>query len=201
MWDSIQAWIQELQQMDSGQLQQTIESYSAYGPLPGIALPLIEAFLPILPLVLFVAANANVYGLWLGILYSWIGVSAGSMLVFWIARKLGGRFGIWLQRRVPASSRFFQWIERKGFTPIFLLACFPFSPSFLINLASGLSTVRFQTFMLAIMLGKAVMIISLSLLSFDITDIANEPWRIVVAVLVIVVLWFGGKRLEARYLA
>lgn len=187
--------------MDSAQLQQTIESYSAYGPLPGIALPLIEAFLPILPLVLFVAANANVYGLWLGILYSWIGVSAGSMLVFWIARKLGGRFGTWLQRRVPASTRFFQWIERKGFTPIFLLACFPFSPSFLINLASGLSTVRFQTFMLAIMLGKAVMIISLSLLSFDITDIMHEPWRIAVAVSVIAMFWFGGKKLEARYLA
>ena len=104
MWESLQNWLAELQRMDSEQLQRTIESYSAYGPLPGILLPLIEAFLPILPLVLFVAANANVYGLGLGILYSWVGVTAGSLLVFWIARKIGGRFGIWLQRRFPASN-------------------------------------------------------------------------------------------------
>ena len=196
-----QDWLQQLRQMDEEQIQRTIESYSAYGPLPGLLLPLIESVFPFLPLLLFVAVNANVYGFWLGFLYSWLGVSAGTMLVFWVSRKFGGRFGTWLQRRFPASSTFFHWIERKGFTPIFLLACFPFTPSFLINLASGLSTVRFRTFMIAILLGKAVMISSIALLSFNITDLANEPWRIVVALVVIVVMWFGGKRLEARYQA
>jgi len=194
-----QAWLDQLRQMDQAQIQRTIESYSAYGPLPGLLLPLIESFFPFLPLILFVAVNANVYGFWLGFLYSWLGVSAGAMLVFWISRTIGGRFGTWLERRFPVSSKFFQWIERKGFTPIFLLACFPFSPSFLINLASGLSTVRFQTFMTAILLGKAVMISSISLLSFNITDLAHEPWRIAVALVLIAVMWFGGKRLEARY--
>lgn len=187
--------------MDSEQVQQTIESYSAYGPLPGIMLPLLEAFLAFLPLVVFIAVNANVYGLWLGSLYSWIGVCLGSMAMFWIARLVGGRFGAWLQRRFPAVSRFFRWIERKGFTPIFLLACFPFSPSFLVNLASGLSTVKFRTFALAILMGKAVMIFSVSLLSFDITEVADEPWRIVAAVIVLFLLWFGGKRIETRYQA
>ncbi|CAM4423627.1 TVP38/TMEM64 family protein [Paenibacillus tarimensis] len=195
----IQQWLQELKQLDKEQLQQTIESYSAFGPLPGLLLPLLEAFMPFLPLLLFVAVNANVYGLWLGFLLSWAGVSAGSILMFLLARKVGGRFGSWLQKRYPATSRFFHWIERKGFTPIFLLACFPFSPSFLINLASGLSTVKFQTFMIAILMGKAVMVFSISLLSFDITDLASEPWRIVVALATIAIMWFGGKRLEARY--
>lgn len=199
MIEEIQGWFQELQKMDAEEVQRTIESYSAYGPLPGILLPLLEAFLAFLPLVVFIAVNANVYGLWLGSLYSWIGVSAGSMAMFWIARLIGGRFGAWLQRRFPATSRFFRWIERRGFTPIFLLACFPFSPSFLINLASGLSTVKFHTFALAILLGKAVMIFSVSLLSFDITEVFDEPWRIIVAVAVLLVMWFGGKRIEARY--
>ncbi|PZD93161.1 TVP38/TMEM64 family protein [Paenibacillus sambharensis] len=195
----IQQWLQELKQLDKEQLQQTIESYSAFGPLPGLLLPLLEAFLPFLPLLLFVAVNANVYGLWLGFLLSWGGVSAGSILMFLLARKVGGRFGSWLQKRYPATSRFFHWIERKGFTPIFLLACFPFSPSFLINLAAGLSTVKFHTFMIAILMGKAVMVFSISLLSFDITDLASEPWRIVIALATIAIMWFGGKRLEARY--
>jgi uncharacterized membrane protein YdjX (TVP38/TMEM64 family) len=197
--DTIKEWINQLKDMDMEHLQRTLESYSAFGPLPGILLPLVEAFLPFLPLFLFIAVNANVYGLWLGFLYSWIGVSVGSVLVFWIARKLGRRFGIWLQKRFPGTTKFFHWIERRGFTPIFLLACFPFSPSVLINIASGLSTVRFNTFLIAILLGKAVMIFSISLLSFDITELARQPWRAVVAIAVIFVMWVGGKRLEARY--
>lgn len=199
--DNIQTWIHELRQMDEEQIQHTLESYSAYGPLPGILLPFIEAFLAFLPLFLFIAVNANVYGLWLGILYSWIGVTAGAFSVFWIARLVGKRVGIGLQRRFPKTRRFFRWIEHRGFTPIFLLACFPFAPSFLINLASGLSTVRFGTFALAIAMGKAVMIFAISFLSFDITELADQPWRIIVAVVAIIVMWFGGKKLESRYLS
>ncbi|AGA56744.1 MAG: TVP38/TMEM64 family protein [Thermobacillus sp.] len=201
MFESIMDWFRDLQQMDEAEIRQAIQSYAAYGPLPGILLPFLEAFLAFLPLFVFIAVNANVYGLGLGILYSWIGVCLGAFSVFWIARLIGRRPGIWLQRRFPATRRFFRWIERKGFTPIFLLACFPFAPSFLVNLASGLSTVRFGTFALAILMGKAVMIFSVSFLSFDITQLAHQPWRIVTAVVVIAAMWFGGKKLESRYLS
>ncbi|MFC4098637.1 TVP38/TMEM64 family protein [Paenibacillus xanthanilyticus] len=195
----INQWIHELKQLDLDHLQRTLQSYSAFGPLPGIALTMIESFLPILPLLVFVAANANIYGLWLGSLYSWIGVSAGSLIVFILARKLGRRFRPWLQRRYPKMEKFFDWVEHRGFTPIFLFACFPFSPSALINIVSGIGNVPFRSFLLAVLLGKAVMIFGVSVLSFDIADLAEEPWRIVVAVVMIVVMWFGGKKLESRY--
>ncbi|QYR21321.1 TVP38/TMEM64 family protein [Paenibacillus sp. sptzw28] len=192
-------WIHQLKQIDLEHLQRTLRSYSAYGPLPGIFLPMLESFLPILPLLVFVAANANIYGFWLGSLYSWLGVCGGSIILFWLARKLGRRFGSWIRRRFPKTSRVFDWIEHKGFTPIFLFACFPFSPSALINVVSGLSNVPFRSFVLAITLGKAVMILSVSLLSFNISEIAQEPWRPIVTVLMVAGMWFGGKKLEARY--
>jgi uncharacterized membrane protein YdjX (TVP38/TMEM64 family) len=50
-------------------------------------------------------------------------------------------------------------------------------------------------------MGKAVMIFSVSFLSFDITQLAHQPWRIVTAVVVIAAMWFGGKKLESRYLS
>ncbi|AJY74461.1 TVP38/TMEM64 family protein [Paenibacillus beijingensis] len=193
----IQEWISKLKGMNLQDLQQTLESYSAFGPLPGILLPFAEAFLPFLPLFVFIAANANIYGLWLGFLFSWIGASAGAITVFWLARKLGGSLGTRLQKRFPRAKGFFKWIERRGFTPIFLLACFPFSPSVLVNIASGLSTLPFRTFVIAVLLGKAVMIFSLSLLSFNIGSLA--PWRIAVTGAVVLLMWYGGKRLEARY--
>nr|WP_183602811.1 TVP38/TMEM64 family protein [Paenibacillus phyllosphaerae] len=192
-------WIHEIKQMDLDELQQTLESFSVLGPLPGIALTMAESFLPILPLLVFVAANANIYGLWLGSLYSWLGVSVGSIIVFLLARKIGRRFRPWLQRRFPKLEKFFDWVEHRGFTPIFLFACFPFSPSALINIVSGIGNVPFRSFVLAILLGKAVMIFGVSVLSFDIADLAEEPWRAVLAVVLVFVMWFGGKKLESHY--
>ncbi|MFD0959778.1 TVP38/TMEM64 family protein [Paenibacillus chungangensis] len=192
-------WIAELQRMDIEQIQQTLQSYSQFGPLPGLLLPYIESFLPFLPLVLIIAANVNIYGFGFGFLYSWIGVTAGAICVFLICRSLGKNVKSRVQRRFPKSEKFFNWIERRGFTPLFLLACFPFTPSVIITVISGLSKVPFHTFLLATMMGKAVMIFIISLISFDIANLLEEPWRIFVSITAVLVMWFGGKRLESRY--
>ncbi|MCU6713167.1 TVP38/TMEM64 family protein [Paenibacillus sp. J5C_2022] len=192
-------WISELQRMDIEQIQQTLQSYSQFGPLPGLLLPYIESFLPFLPLVLIIAANVNIYGFGFGFLYSWIGVTAGAICVFLICRSLGKNVKTRIQRRFPKSEKFFNWVERRGFTPLFLLACFPFTPSVIITVVSGLSKVPFHTFLLATMMGKAVMIFCISLISFDIANLLEEPWRIFVSITAVLVMWFGGKKLESRY--
>ncbi|QAY67146.1 TVP38/TMEM64 family protein [Paenibacillus protaetiae] len=192
-------WLSMIQNIDLQHLQQTLEDLSKFGPLPGIGMPLLESFLPFLPLVVIIAANANIYGLGWGFLFSWIGVSVGASLVFLIFRKLGKNVKGRVLKRFPRSERFFNWIEQRGFTPLFLLACFPFTPSSVINIIAGLSKIPLQTFLLATILGKCVMILSISLLSFDISSFRDEPWRIFVTIGVVVVMWFGGKRLESRY--
>ncbi|REK74503.1 TVP38/TMEM64 family protein [Paenibacillus paeoniae] len=194
-----QDWINDLKNMDIAHIQQTLESYSQFGPLPGILLPFVESFLPFLPLILIIAANVNIYGLGLGFLFSWIGVTGGAICVFLLCRALGRNVKTKLMRRFPKSERFFNWIEKRGFTPLFLLACFPFTPSVVITVVSGLSKVPFHTFLLATLMGKAVMIFVISLISFDITNLVNEPWRIFVSITAVLVMWFGGKTLEKRY--
>jgi len=181
------------------EIKELLHRYSQFGPLPGILLPFLEALLPVLPLVVFVVANAAAYGMWLGFLYSWIGVTLGALLVFSLARRFGNRYGARIRARFPKSEKFFAFIERKGFTPIFILACFPFSPSALVNIASGMSRIPFHTFMTAIGLGKAVMIFILSFLGHDLQAMADNPWRIVLAVSIIGLMWLGGRKLEGRY--
>lgn len=51
------------------------------------------------------------------------------------------------------------WIERKGFAPIFVIFCFPFTPSALINVVAGLSRISVKQFGLALAFGKLVMIL------------------------------------------
>ena len=70
-------------------IMRLIQEYRSFGPIPGIVLPMFEAFLPFFPLFLFVMANASAFGLWLGFLFSWSGACIGALLVFSIIRKYG----------------------------------------------------------------------------------------------------------------
>lgn len=198
-WLSGSEWFEYAKNMKLEDIQGWLDRYSALGPLPGIALPLLEALLPFLPLVVFVVANASAYGMWAGFLYSWIGACLGSLLVFYLARKFGNKYGDRIRKRFPKSEKFFGYVERRGFTPIFLLSCFPFSPSALVNISAGLSRMPVHTFLVSIALGKAVMIFTLSFLGHDLKAMADNPWRIAVAVIILIALWLGGRKLEARY--
>src|SRR5690625_3566922 len=125
---------------------QLIHDYERLGPLPGILLPFIEALLPFLPLVMFVLANVAVYGFVKGFLYSWIGSTLGSVTVFLMIRYLGRKS---LFQRISHNKQVLKvtsWVERHGFGLLFILLCFPFSPSSVINVVAGLSKLGFWQF-------------------------------------------------------
>lgn len=177
---------------------QLLKDYAALGPFPGILLPMIEAFLPIFPLVVFVMANAAAFGLWKGFLFSWIGATSGALLVFLIVRKLGQqRFFRFLARHKKIKA-LINWVERHGFGLMFLLLCFPFSPSALINIVAGLSRVSIYPFVLAVLLGKLIMIFTISFIGYDIKSLIQQPLKSVFVLFLMVVLWYIGKKIEIR---
>jgi uncharacterized membrane protein YdjX (TVP38/TMEM64 family) len=88
---------------------------------------LLEAFLPFLPLFVFVMANATAFGLWWGFFFSWIGAVVGAFLVFSIVRKFGqARVFLFLQKHKQVQ-RLTNWVENHGFGPLFIMLCFPFT--------------------------------------------------------------------------
>lgn len=173
-----------------------IEQYRLLGPLPGILLPLLEAFLPFLPLVLFVMANANAFGLWFGFLFSWIGASAGALIVFLLVRKYGQQRILGFLKRHPQVQKLMIWVENHGFGPLFLLLCFPFTPSAVVNIVAGLSKISFAQYMLAVLTGKMVMIFTISFVGYDLRSLITQPTRTAIVAAVIILLWYIGKQIE-----
>src|SRR5690625_6755730 len=106
-----------------------LNTYEKIGPLPGILLPFIEAFLPFLPLFVFVMANSVAYGLLKGFLYSWLGSSFGSLAVFYLIRTFGHKKIFMKIKQNKQVQSVTSWVERHGFGLLFILLCFPFSPS------------------------------------------------------------------------
>ncbi|WP_456275941.1 TVP38/TMEM64 family protein [Bacillus sp. AK128] len=177
-------------------IEELMEEYRDLGPLPGIFLPMLEAILPFLPLVVFVVGNAAAFGLWLGFLYSWLGTSLGAIIVFLVIRRLGQKRIFRFLSRNRQVKKLMDWVERHGFGPLFLLLCFPFSPSAIINVVAALSRVSIAQFILAVLTGKMVMVFIISFIGYDLKSLIEQPIRTAIVALVIFILWLIGKRVE-----
>jgi uncharacterized membrane protein YdjX (TVP38/TMEM64 family) len=189
-------FFKDLLTMDN--LLEGLQDYKSFGPLPGFLLVVLEAFLPFLPLIVIVMANAAAFGLWLGFLISWSGTVVGAVIVYFFATKL--KRNKWIQRQLEKEKirKTMSWIERHGFGPIFFLLCFPFTPSFLINMLAGLSRIKFYQFFLALLAGKMVMIFTISYIGYDIISFIRAPIKTVIALTIMLVLWYIGKKVELR---
>jgi len=90
------------------------------------------------------------------------------------------------------------WIEKHGFGPLFILLCFPFTPSALVNIVAGLSRISIKQYVLAVLIGKLVMIITISFIGYDLKSMIMQPMRTIPIAVAIFILWYVGKRIEAK---
>ncbi|SDM44632.1 Uncharacterized membrane protein YdjX, TVP38/TMEM64 family, SNARE-associated domain [Psychrobacillus sp. OK028] len=174
------------------------QEYRALGPLFGILLPFLEAFLPFLPLVVFIVANVTAYGLFFGFILSWAGSVAGSYAVFLVIRKYGRARALGFVTRHVKIQKLIKWVERNGFGPLFLLVCFPFTPSALVNIVAGLSDMKKNTYFWTLALGKLIMIFVVSFIGADIKALITQPIKAGIVIFLIAILWFVGKAIEKR---
>ncbi|MCE4955757.1 TVP38/TMEM64 family protein [Macrococcoides caseolyticum] len=177
-------------------IQHYFETFESLGIVIAFLLPFIEAFLPILPIAVFAVVNVNTYGLLLGFLITWIGAVSGGYVVFLLVRKYGQHRFLSHLNRHPHTLKFIRRVDEKGVVPLFILLCFPFTPSSVINVVAGLSAVRVHHYLFAVLCGKAVMLFMLSFIGNDIYSFVREPKKSIIVAIVLFVLWLIGKWLE-----
>ena len=128
--------------------QEYIQGFGIFGPLILIFVQLSQVVLPILPAVVGYAAGSILFG-WLGgFLCNYIGISIGSILAFYLARRYGAAF---VQRHVsPANyEKYAHWTQKKGFLWFLILSIFlPLAPDDLICFLAGLTAISWKKFCL-----------------------------------------------------
>lgn len=174
------------------------EQYRTLGPFIGLLLPFLEAFLPFLPLFVFVVANVNAFGLVLGLVLSWLGTTIGSYVVFLLVRYFGHHPRLHFLTGGHKIRTLIKWVDMNGLSPLFVLLCFPFTPSVLVNIVAGLSNIHKKYYLLTLMVGKLVMIMMMGILGHDIGSLLTNPWKLVMAGGILFSLWWIGKRIEKR---
>lgn len=151
--------------MNNLDLINTIVEYSTEvisngGILFGMLLIMVESFIPVLPLSVFIALNTHTFGLLPGILMSWVSTCIGcyiSYLIFYyvsnniIYKYLSKK----TRNKIDKAVDKFQNISLANLTVIITL---PFTPAFLINILAGVSGMSKKKYIVAVVIGKIFMI-------------------------------------------
>lgn len=186
--------------MTEEQVQYWFDLFGNLGYIVGFLLPFIEAFIPILPIIVFVIVNVNAYGFIIGTLLAWMGTVAGSYIVFLFFRRLTHtRYMKKIQQRTSVQ-RLIHFIDRKGVLPIFILMCFPFTPSALVNIVASLSHIKAHAYLTVLIASKFVMIGLVGWLGNDITTLLTSPARLITIIIVILIVWFVGRKIEKHFM-
>lgn len=155
----------------------------------------ILALFPVVPFALIAGVNTLIFG-WLGgFLLSMGGSLIGASLGFWLSRTLGQE---WAQPKIGKLGKWGSFLEGNSFSIILISRLIPILPSAAINYAAGLSLMTFPTFLGASFLGKIPMIVWESWIGHDFWQIAENPSRFLLA-LVVGALFFGSASLYFYY--
>lgn len=121
--------------------------------LMGLIIVIAESILPILPLAVFIAINTLVMGNVLGFVVSWIGTVIGCAISFWLFRK-GLSKRLYKHLNSSKYSDLMKKMSSVKFSLLVIVTALPFTPAFTINIAAGLSKMRFKKFILSMLIAK-----------------------------------------------
>lgn len=171
-------------------------------------LPLLESFLPMLPLVVIISFNIGILqyvvgtgsSVFVGILISAIGSFIGAYLVFLIIRSTFGRM---LQKRLSQNSKVvatMDWIENRSNVFMILVLANPYTPAAIFNYAMALTRIPLKRYFFITLISRTIVVALLALMGYIFgvqENILAIGWVVLVYV-GIYLIYFGITKLISK---
>lgn len=186
--------------MSLSQLEEWFDAFRQFGYIPGFIMLYLRAIVPVLPLTLYVVLLIHAYGLFPGIIISWLGIVSGTFTVFLICKKFVNTIRMKKLKSGKSVQRLISFIDRQGLIPLFILLCFPFTPNTLINIIASLSHIKIKYYFLVLVISKLISITILGVMGKEIFTIFTNPLRALIMIVLLVVLWFISKKVEKYFM-
>ncbi|MBA9873938.1 TVP38/TMEM64 family protein [Ralstonia insidiosa] len=186
--------------MSLSQLEEWFDAFRQFGYIPGFIMLYLRAIVPVLPLTLYVVLLIHAYGLFPGIIISWIGIVSGTFTVFLICKKFVNTIRMKKLKSRKSVQRLISFIDRQGLIPLFVLLCFPFTPNTLINIIASLSHIKIKYYFFVLVISKLISITILGVMGKEISTIFTNPLRALIMIVLLVVLWFISKKVEKYFM-
>lgn len=186
--------------MSLSQLEEWFDAFRQFGYIPGFIMLYLRAIVPVLPLTLYVVLLIHAYGLFPGIIISWLGIVSGTFTVFLICKKFVNTIRMKKLKSRKSVQRLISFIDRQGLIPLFILLCFPFTPNTLINIIASLSHIKIKYYFLVLVISKLISITILGVMGKEVFTIFTNPLRALIMIVLLVVLWFISKKVEKYFM-
>lgn len=146
-------WGGHFRSMES--LRAYLESYGGWGPMILTLIQALQVVLPVLPGFLGCIVGAALFGAAGGFWVNYIGISLGSLIAYWLAR----RFGVSLVQKMVPMEKYEGWVrwvnEKKSYSLVLFLAILlPLAPDDFLCYFSGLTSMSARRFTWIVLLGK-----------------------------------------------
>ncbi len=127
----------------------------AWAPLVFVSLQIIQVIIPILPGGVSCAAGVVVFGALEGFVYNIGGITIGSILAFYLARRYGARVVKFFVKE-KTYDKYITWLEKGKKLPIlfFLAILLPGAPDDAICMIAGLTNMTWKRFLILFLLAK-----------------------------------------------
>ena len=186
--------------MSLSQLEEWFDAFRQFGYIPGFIMLYLRAIVPVLPLTLYVVLLIHAYGLFPGIIISWLGIVSGTFTVFLICKKFVNTIRMKKLKSRKSVQRLISFIDRQGLISLFVLLCFPFTPNTLINIIASLSHIKIKYYFFVLVISKLISITILGVMGKEIFTIFTNPLRALIMIVLLVVLWFISKKVEKHFM-
>ena len=158
----------------------------------------LESIIPALPLSVFIAINTIAFGSIVGFIISWIATIIGCSLSFFLCRKLRKI----AKKKIKKEGKIIAFIDKIdciSFSNLFLILAMPFTPAFSINIAAGLSKMRYKKYFFALLFSKAFIVFFWGYVGSNIMTNITNIGLMIEMILLIVLLFIMSKIVTKKF--
>ncbi len=149
---------------------------------------MIQNIVTFIPLVLILTVHITFFGYIYGLIWSWVISIITAIIVFFATRYFLKDV---LEKKISASVK--EKAEQNGFKYVLIARIFPFVPTSLVNVVSGVSSIKLKDFILATSIGNLVYFVLLSFIPLGIL-MADFEQNVVLIVAGFILLIFVVKK-------
>ena len=164
-----------LDKFDSvSKFREYIQTFGAYAVFIFIIIQFLQVVVLPIPSFVTVGAGVLLFGVFWGAIYSCIGIIVGSIIAFFLGRKLGMKVAMWLIGETNLNKGL-SLIKGKDKIALTFMFLFPFFPDDLLCFVAGITSISAKFFVVMIVLVRIITVF-VSSCSFNNSLIPYDTW-------------------------
>ena len=157
-----------------------------------------ESIIPALPLGLFITVLCVNYGYVIGFLISWIFTIIGCMISYYLFQTIFKGIVDRKLRKYEFANKLLTMIDKMTFSNLVLLISLPITPAFLVNIVAGVSNMKANKFLPALMIGKISLVAFWGYVGTSLIEGLKNPMILIKVGIIIIIMFVISKIINKK---